>query len=218
MPTLGELLYSAVDGAYAVDEKQRIIYWDPGCEEMFDRSTQWVLGRPCYSVVCGKNPVTGAEFCNRNCPVARLGSGSVGPNNFTISTQGKDQQAMNVTVNIALVPSTCKKGWISMHLLHRGDNQNILESLELSQPGPVKRPYSTAASLGKCDLNVSRLSKRENEVLQLLAEGLALDLISKRLNISRTTVRNHIQHLQQKLGVHSQTAAVAYAYRHNLVH
>jgi len=58
-----------------------------------------------------------------------------------------------------------------------------------------------------------RLTRRELEILQLLARGLKNDVISKQLYISPTTTRNHIQNILGKLGVHSKLEAVAYAVR-----
>jgi len=58
-----------------------------------------------------------------------------------------------------------------------------------------------------------RLTRRELEILQLLARGLNNDVISKQLYISPTTTRNHIQNILGKLGVHSKLEAVAYAVR-----
>ena len=60
------------------------------------------------------------------------------------------------------------------------------------------------------------LTAREQQILQLLAEGLAATAISRQLYISRATVRNHTQHILAKLGLHSKLEAVAYAYRHGL--
>jgi DNA-binding NarL/FixJ family response regulator len=61
------------------------------------------------------------------------------------------------------------------------------------------------------------LTKREEEVLGLLAEGLAQDAIANRLSISTKTVGTHIEHILSKLGVHSRAQAVALAYRDELV-
>jgi DNA-binding NarL/FixJ family response regulator len=61
------------------------------------------------------------------------------------------------------------------------------------------------------------LTKREEEVLGLLAEGLAQDAIAERLSISSKTVGTHIEHILRKLGVHSRAQAVALAYRDELV-
>jgi DNA-binding NarL/FixJ family response regulator len=60
---------------------------------------------------------------------------------------------------------------------------------------------------------IVRLTRRENEILQLLARGLSNEVISKQLYISPTTTRNHIQNILGKLGVHSKLEAVAYAVR-----
>jgi two-component system nitrate/nitrite response regulator NarL len=60
------------------------------------------------------------------------------------------------------------------------------------------------------------LSKRETEVLRLLAQGLAQPEIAERLAISPKTVGTHIEHILQKLGVHSRAQAVAAAFQADL--
>jgi DNA-binding NarL/FixJ family response regulator len=51
------------------------------------------------------------------------------------------------------------------------------------------------------------LSRREREVLELLAKGNGVDAIGGALVISRHTVRNHLKAIYRKLGVRSQIAA-----------
>jgi DNA-binding NarL/FixJ family response regulator len=64
----------------------------------------------------------------------------------------------------------------------------------------------------------SDLTKRELEVLGLLAEGgLSQKEIAASLVISSKTVAAHIQHILGKLGVHSRAQAVAQAYRRGLL-
>lgn len=55
------------------------------------------------------------------------------------------------------------------------------------------------------------LSKRERETLALLAEGLSNSQIAERLGISEKTVRNHLSHLFDKLGVWSRAQAIVFA-------
>ncbi|MFV1962819.1 MAG: response regulator transcription factor [Acidimicrobiia bacterium] len=50
-------------------------------------------------------------------------------------------------------------------------------------------------------------------MLQLLTEGLDGKAIAEQLYLSPATVRNHIQHILAKLGVHSRAEAVAFALR-----
>jgi DNA-binding NarL/FixJ family response regulator len=63
----------------------------------------------------------------------------------------------------------------------------------------------------------SRLTKREREVLSLLAEGKSQAQIARVLAISPKTVGTHIEHILSKLGVRSRSQAVALAYREGLV-
>ena len=55
------------------------------------------------------------------------------------------------------------------------------------------------------------LSPRQRQVLSLIAEGVRVREIALRLELSETTVRNHVQGLLQRLGCHSQLEAVARA-------
>ena len=61
------------------------------------------------------------------------------------------------------------------------------------------------------------LTRREQEVLELLSAGLQQREIAKRLFISPKTVATHIQRILSKLGVHSRAEAVSRAHREGLV-
>jgi DNA-binding NarL/FixJ family response regulator len=63
---------------------------------------------------------------------------------------------------------------------------------------------------------LSRLSKREREILDLLASGSDNDDIATQLFLSRATVRTHVQNILGKLGVHSRMEAVAVAHEMGL--
>jgi DNA-binding NarL/FixJ family response regulator len=75
----------------------------------------------------------------------------------------------------------------------------------------------TGRSQGQSEPAASRLTKRELEVLGLLAGGKNQEQISRALVISPKTVGTHIEHILSKLGVRSRAQAVAYAYREGLV-
>ena len=64
---------------------------------------------------------------------------------------------------------------------------------------------------------LSRLTRREREVLALLVEGADNDLVAQRLVISPETARTHIQNILSKLDVHSRLEALALVLRNNIV-
>jgi DNA-binding NarL/FixJ family response regulator len=57
------------------------------------------------------------------------------------------------------------------------------------------------------------LSKREREVLALVAEGLPNKLIARRLEISEKTVKTHLTSVFQRIGVSDRTQAALWAQR-----
>jgi len=61
------------------------------------------------------------------------------------------------------------------------------------------------------------LTRREVEILRLLAEGQANKQIAYQLRISEKTVRNHISNFYAKIGVGDRSQAVLYAVRKGLV-
>ena len=73
------------------------------------------------------------------------------------------------------------------------------------------------SSFGGPGASRERLTDRELEVLELLAEGHSTAAIAARLVISKNTVRNHVRNTLVKLGAHSQREAVAIALREEIV-
>jgi two-component system nitrate/nitrite response regulator NarL len=61
------------------------------------------------------------------------------------------------------------------------------------------------------------LTPREQEILHLIAAGKSLPEIAKELFLGLTTVKTHVQHLYEKLGVSDRAAAVASAMRRGLI-
>jgi DNA-binding NarL/FixJ family response regulator len=67
------------------------------------------------------------------------------------------------------------------------------------------------------DKDTRPLTRRELEVLGLLAQGNSPETIAARLVISPKTVASHLQRVMAKLGVHSRVHAVARAYQMGLI-
>ncbi|HYH58671.1 MAG TPA: response regulator transcription factor [Thermoleophilaceae bacterium] len=62
-----------------------------------------------------------------------------------------------------------------------------------------------------------RLSDREHEVLRMIAQGMSAPEIGERIHLSTATVKTHLQHLYEKLGVSERAAAVAEGMRRGLL-
>lgn len=64
---------------------------------------------------------------------------------------------------------------------------------------------------------LSKLTRREREVLALLADGSNKDAIAEALAISPQTARTHVQNILAKLGLHSRLEAAAFARKHPIL-
>jgi DNA-binding NarL/FixJ family response regulator len=76
---------------------------------------------------------------------------------------------------------------------------------------PVSLPLALPVVAGE------RLTTRELEVLRLVAEGLDNRMIGRRLGITRSTVKHHLEAVYAKLGVHGRMEAVREGVRRGLV-
>jgi DNA-binding NarL/FixJ family response regulator len=62
-----------------------------------------------------------------------------------------------------------------------------------------------------------RLSEREQQVLELLAEGLTVSVLAKRLYISESTAKSYVSKLYEKLGANNRSGALVEAVRLGLL-
>ena len=102
----------------------------------------------------------------------------------------------------------------------------ILAALRAVTSGLIVLHPSTVAALPNAAVNTSRatpeewiepLTKREKEVLQMLAAGLGNKEIAAKLNISDHTAKFHVGSILGKLGVSTRAEAVAMGIRRGLV-
>jgi len=62
-----------------------------------------------------------------------------------------------------------------------------------------------------------RLTTRERQVLQLIAEGKTNRQVAEQLGVATKTIDSHRSHLMRKLNIHDQTSLVKYAIRKGIV-
>lgn len=100
------------------------------------------------------------------------------------------------------------------YLLKRTKPQQILDSIKELNQGGSPMSSNIARKLLNIFFNEKKVTKkevlsdRENEVLQLLADGLLYKEIADRLYIGHGTVRQHLHNIYEKLHVNNRTEAV----------
>jgi DNA-binding NarL/FixJ family response regulator len=114
------------------------------------------------------------------------------------------------------------KAGASGYLLKNTGLVQLIESLKELHNGGSPMSSNIARKLvtlfrseQKETTSLDLLSNRENEILQLLAKGLLYKEIAEQLQISTSTVRQHIHHIYEKLHVQNRTEAINKAYGKN---
>jgi DNA-binding NarL/FixJ family response regulator len=111
------------------------------------------------------------------------------------------------------------------YLLKDSPRAELLQGVRAAHAGrPVLAPSVASRLMGLVGTTAAppasgptTLSKRELEVLRLVAAGSGNREIARRLFISEATVKTHLLHMYDKLGVRERAAAVAIAYQRRLL-
>jgi DNA-binding CsgD family transcriptional regulator len=147
----------------------------------------------------------GNRLCYKGCHVMALVRLGDPVQSFDMQTRTK--AGGPVWLNIStVVTSNGHDGPITMHLFRDITATKELLNLLKERCAPPGAPVEGA-----------NLTRRELEVLKLLAVGENTRAAAERLHVSPATVRNHVQSILTKLGVHNRLQAVAYATTHRLL-
>ena len=93
----------------------------------------------------------------------------------------------------------------------------VAEGETYIQPSLIPALNAKMIETNKDAEKIKSLTKRELDVLKLLAVGMFNKEVGKRLEISERTVKNHVSKIFKKLGVTDRTQAAVFAIRNNLV-
>jgi DNA-binding NarL/FixJ family response regulator len=100
--------------------------------------------------------------------------------------------------------------------------RQVHQGQSLISPSMATKLLTEFAAMARKDeekqqMPAPKLTSREMEVLQLVAQGLNNRDIAKELYISENTVKNHVRNILEKLHLHSRMEAVVYAVREKLL-
>jgi DNA-binding NarL/FixJ family response regulator len=101
----------------------------------------------------------------------------------------------------------------SVRRVHRGEALHDQEEID----GALRRLRHRRDREATAEQRLARLTPRELEILQRMAQGGPSDQMAKDLGMSPHTLRTHTQNIITKLGVHSKLEALVLAIRHGKV-
>jgi PAS domain S-box-containing protein len=180
---LAEALAGAADGALVVGPDGRILAWNRAAERILGHRASETLGRQCCDVLAGQD-VGGTRICHPSCCVMTLAQAGGTSESFDMRALTKARRA--VWLNVSTLTSRRAGRTLVAHLFR--------------EVTAIREVAASPASL---------LTRRELQVIGLLAAGASTRDMADHLQVSRATIRNHVQSILGKLDVHSRLEAVA---------
>jgi PAS domain S-box-containing protein len=203
---LDQALARAGDGVAVVGADGRIVLWNRSAERILGHPPREVLGRPCCDVFVGSDD-RGNRLCYRGCHVMALVAMGEAVQNFDMRTRTKAGQPRWLNVSILAIPGEGGGSSLVVHLFRDVTAAKELLAMVHERLAPPAASHPSSAVL----------TRRELDVLRLMAGGANTRTAAEKLHVSPATIRNHAQNILGKLAVHSRLEAVAYANAHRLL-
>lgn len=217
--TLTVNMQSIGEGAFSIDQRQRIVSWNETATQLLGYTGEEVLGKLCHRVLGACHAQMMLRFCKHHCQLlwaADMHLTDAESPHFEMRVTGRDGREH--WLDITLLPAYTRTGEARVvHLLHDVSEQHSLaEHTKEVAPSIDVYEYTVSSAPASTDEQTHigprpSLTRREREVLHLLASGLANVEIAGKLGISPITARNHVTNVIEKLHVRTRLQAVVVA-------
>jgi len=199
---LQSLFEHSPDAVGLIDAEMRLVVWNRAAAEITGYSPAKMLGHLC-SVDGGRLIVHLNGTSEHPVPAAMRRGGPA------LCEMEIDEKSGATPLNVlaGLTPLRHEDVAFLIHIVPpvRFPLEIPAETRLSHRPLAPRRGRRTAAGQPS---TLKVLTRREHEILSLLAAGKTAKPIAVELSLSLTTVRTHIQHILRKLGVHSCLEAV----------
>lgn len=203
---LDEPFSRTADGAFAIGPDGKVVLWNRAAEKMLGYSAREALGRPCCDLFVGYDD-SGNRLCYQGCHVMSLVKMGDPVQSFDMRTRTKAGRPIWVNLSTLTVPAGQNGGPLTVHLF-----RDVTATKELL--GLVRERLAAPT---RAEPTGDVLTRRELEILRIIATGVSTKAAADKLHVSPATVRNHVQNILGKLGAHSRLEAVAVATRQRLL-
>ena len=210
-------LDETADAAFCVNQQGEICSWNAGAEELFGYSGSQAIGKSCYGLLQCSGSL-GNRLCTREFYARQATVEHCRIPNFDVEVTVRSGRRIWVDLSTLVFEDSRTHPRLIVHLsrdiTERKHNEDLLHKmLQLSKQIVAT---SDANGIGR-PAPVSSLSEQKQNVLRLLSGGKNSAEIARALGISLQTLRNHLHHVNEKLGTHGRLQAVMHAIRRKLI-
>ena len=212
---LYELLEHTTDAAFAVTDGGEICSWNASAEVLFGYGRDEVLGKTCFELFQGRD-VLGTLTCKESCHVRDCAAHHAPIPDFDLEVNTR--VGARIWVNMSTVvyedPKSGRRRIV--HMARSVEDRKQTEAV-VQRMLVVSKQLAEISEHSLRPAPVDALSEQEHRVLRRFSEGKSPADIVRELKISPQTLRNHLHHINQKLGTHNRLEAVTHAIRRKLI-
>ena len=196
--------YYSKNGTFSVRTSGEITAWGTAAENFLGYSADEVVGNYCFDLL-GKGKSYGKP-CFPNCTILTNAQRLRCARNFSTSWKTKDDEWIGVDVSIVNLITEAEE----TEVLHIFKENSTERAISKTVGHAISEEMEESA-------NQARLTRRECQVLQLIAAGLSTAEAADKLTLASVTARNHIVSAIGKLSANNRTHAVVKAISHKLI-
>jgi PAS domain S-box-containing protein len=214
---LFEFLEETADAAFCVNQQGEICSWNRAAEKLFGYSTSEAMGKSCHGLLQCRGSL-GTQPCTREF-YARLATAEhCRLPNFDVEVSVRSGRRIWVDLSTLVFNPGRTHPRLIVHLsrdiTERKHSEDLLHKmLQLSKQVIA---ITDGNGIGH-PAPVSSLSEQEQRVLRLFSDGKNSAEIVRELGISRQTLRNHLHHVNDKLGTQNRLQAVMHAIHRKII-
>ena len=214
------LLEQTADAAFCVNDQGEICSWNAAAKVLFGYSSSEAIGKSCDRLLRARGSL-GAKVCTREFYARQAAvDGSTGGTipNFDLEVTVRSGRRIWVDLSTLIFKNGRTHPRLIVQLARDITERKQKEELLHNMLQISKQIVALSDGNGMGHLDpVSALSEQEQGILRQFSDGKNSDEIAKALGITLQTLRNHLHHINEKLGTHNRLQAVMHAMHRKLI-
>ena len=209
-----EIVKRADGPAIATDKKTHVVSWNVAALELLELAKGSLVGGTPLNTILQARNVFGNAIDFAQTPFSQMAMRGEPINGFEIAAKKTSGERVRLLISVVVVLGPKRNQYEVVYLLRPIlRRRKADEVIERVLANPVNGRHALDRSDSEGSNGAPDLTRRQSEVLRLLAQGHNNEEIAGALFLSVFTVRSHIQSILEKMGVHSKVEAVSRAFR-----
>jgi PAS domain S-box-containing protein len=210
-------LEQTADAAFCVNEQGEICSWNTAAKELFGYSSAEAIGKSCHRLLRGRGNL-GTEVCTPEFYARQTVEDDGTIPNFYLEVTSRSGRRIWVDLSTLIFKDGRTHPRLIVQLARDITERKQKEELlhRMLQISKQIVAISDGNGIGN-PAPVPSLSEQEQSILRRFSEGKNSAEIAQNLGISLQTLRNHLHHINEKLGTHNRLQAVMHAMHRKLI-